>query len=159
MRIVAQFSTEAGISSWLLRWFTHSHFSHVDIQLSDGSLIGARLSGGVRLRPSNYAKFTRIERIAIDVSETEYAAAIDWLYSKIGTKYDIKAIFAFMFNRNWRDMKRLFCSEYYIDLLEYLKKIRVRTPANRITPNDAYLLAYTIGYEYNGNNLTSGTMV
>ena len=55
-KVWLRFVTEKGFTSAAIRWFTWSDWSHVDFVLKDGRFLGARLDGGVQIRPHNYIK-------------------------------------------------------------------------------------------------------
>lgn len=103
--IIIQFSTKPLPFAWLIRKATWSRFSHVDLVLPDGRLIGARGMGGVAVR--NPDKYSRVARYRVDAPDDVLRAAC----SQIGKPYDWGAIFGFIFRRNWQDKQRWFCSE------------------------------------------------
>jgi hypothetical protein len=138
--ILLQFVTERG--GWPIRWFTHSDFSHVDFD-NGGWLYGARLDG-VWARGPEYARFTHTERVVIPASGDERLRFTNFLSKQIGKPYDWRAIVGFAFNRNWRHPDSWFCSELIAAALEHANIVRFATPANRITPNDLYLVASTL---------------
>lgn len=137
-----QFSTEAGLSSWLIRWFSHASVSHVDLVLPDGRLLGARLNGGVAIRPPGYARFTRTLRLSIptEMAPGIYHAAL----AQRGKPYDRMAILAFALpalapRRNWRDPSRWICSELVLWCFErggFFAGRRITLPAIKATPGD-----------------------
>ena len=141
-----QFATESGLSSWAIRWFTHSDYSHVDMVLPGGKLLGARLDGGVKVRDPGYGAFTATKRVSILTPKAPavYRAALQQRM----TPYDWKAIIAFavpalMPHRNWRDPNAFFCSELVAWALEqggFFTPRNVALPANKITPGDLLLL-------------------
>lgn len=152
--IELSFVTEPTIGSGIIRWFSHSNYSHVDIihrGFFDGNRrIGARSDkpeggyAGVEMRPMDYAKFTRDDRLLIPVSITDWEDANAWLASQLGKPYDTTGLFAsFLFNRPmpWRDESSWWCSELGMAYLEHAGIKPCRTPVNRITPNDLYLYA------------------
>ncbi len=101
----------------------HSDFSHCDLVLPDGNLLGASDQGthsrfiegnpcGVAIRPPDYQAFG-IRRIAI--IETKKAdRIIDVAHSQLGKAFDPEALRAFLSNgpsREWRVDSTWFCSE------------------------------------------------
>ena len=144
--VTLQFATESGLSSWAIRWFCHSDYSHIDFVLPDGRLLGARLDGGVAIRPEGYAAFSATRRIRVptDKAPAIYRAAL----SQQGTRYDWKAIAAFalpdlMPRRNWRDPGAWFCSELGAWAFErggFFAGHRIALPPDRVTPGDLLLL-------------------
>lgn len=147
--VTLQFSTERAISSAMIRWFTHSDFSHVDLVLPDGRLLGARSARegsdtgipGVAIRPRGYADFSRTLQIRV---ATNLAGPIyRWALSARGASYDMRAICAFGLARNWRDRSRFFCSELVAWAFEgggFFGGRNIALPPSRITPGDVILL-------------------
>ena len=56
--------------------------------MDDGRLLGARSDGGVLIRPPNYEKFARVERVVISVPYYRERAYWDFLKAQIGKPYD-----------------------------------------------------------------------
>jgi hypothetical protein len=76
----------------------HARFSAAGARM----LLGARLSGGVAIRPANYEKWSRVERVVIAVPYYKERAYWDFLKAQPGKPYDKLAIVAFAVNRDWR---------------------------------------------------------
>jgi hypothetical protein len=66
--ITLQFVTSRDPESWAIRTFQRGWCSHVDSVMDDGRLLGARSDGGVQIRPPNYEKFSRVERVVISAT-------------------------------------------------------------------------------------------
>lgn len=115
--IKLQFVCEAALSSRAIAWFSSGHMSHVDYMLDDGTLLGARddaVGGkppGVQIRPQGYAKWIRREVMTVSCTTNEKKVYQDFLLNEIGKPYDSEAIWAFFFNRNWREKDSWICSE------------------------------------------------
>ncbi len=120
--ITVQLSTQEDASSWLIRQATWSRWSHVDLVLPDGTLLGARIDGGVKIRPNGYDHFTDILRLsvasftplsrALEFSNpTAEAALYAWAHAQVGKPYDWSAILGVGLHRDWRDEGKWFCSE------------------------------------------------
>jgi len=140
-QIILQFSTERAISSWLIRWFTWSDWSHIDIALDDGTLLGARSDGGVQIRPANYAAFSKTVRYSVDCTEEQEARFMEAATSQIGTPYNFLGLLNFMFHRDWRKTTDWFCSELVAWCFEQagLPLLNPVVPVQRITPQDVLL--------------------
>lgn len=159
--IRVQFVCERALGSRIISWFSAGHLSHVDVVIPEGldwrlpveikrdapafpipgHLMGARIKGGVLVRPPDYAKFNHRVVMAIPVSNVEWVAFWRFMHQQLGKRYDWLAILAFLFNRDWRAPDRWICSELYTGALE----ARPRSPrfylaANKVTPNAAALL-------------------
>ncbi|WP_417545689.1 hypothetical protein [Marinobacter sp.] len=103
--ITLQFSTTKGIGSRVIRWATWSPFSHVDLVLGDGRLLGATARYGVTVRdPEPVSALARFQVAAP-------AEVLDALNSQIGRPYDWPGIFGWGFRRNWQEQDSWFCSE------------------------------------------------
>jgi hypothetical protein len=57
-------------------------------------------AGGVQIRPPNYEKFSRVERVVISVPYHKERAYWEFLKAQVGKPYDMKAIVAFAVNRD-----------------------------------------------------------
>ncbi len=143
--IILQFVTEADPVSAVIRYFSHSVVSHVDMVLDGGWLFGAHWQGGVKRRPPHYARWSRIIRVklpTLNADDVEAAAL-----TQDGKPYDMKAIFAFALDRDWRDSDSWICSELHAWALErgrYFER-PLMLPASRITPGDLLFLTSTLG--------------
>lgn len=137
MDITLQFVTEPDWMSHAIRWFTWSEYSHVDLVLPSGRLLGAHVRDGVQIREPGYAAFTRVERrIVRDVSPV----ALDWACRQIGSPYDVAAIFGLLVRRDhWRQPDRWFCSELVARAFEVAGRPVVLGDCWRISPRDLML--------------------
>lgn len=147
-----QFVRDHSVASQAIGWFSSGHFSHVDALLDDARLLGARSDAvggqppGVRIRPPDYSAFT--DRViftlpATRVQETEFRG---FLAGQIGKAYDRRAIWAFAFNRNWRENDTWICSELQSAALEHAGLTpRLYLAANKITPVALALALSAIG--------------
>jgi hypothetical protein len=94
--ITLQFVTCSDPDSWAIRTFQRGGCSHVGSVMDDGRLLGARLDGGVQIRPPNYEKFSRVERVVISVPYYKERAYWDFLKAQVGKPYDKLAIAALL---------------------------------------------------------------
>ena len=81
--ITLRFVTCSDPGSWAIRTFQRGWCSHVDSVMDDGRLLGARLDGGVAIRPPNYEKFSRVERVVISVPYYKERAYWDFLKAQV----------------------------------------------------------------------------
>ena len=110
--ITLQFSTERDAVSGFIRWATRAPFSHCDCVLPNGCLLGARFSGGVRVRKPFYANFSRIARYTCNsMNPKQEEVFYDFLYAQVWKPYDTAGIFNFLLHRkhDWRAGKAWFC--------------------------------------------------
>lgn len=111
-RVQIMFSTQTDWVSRLIRFFTWSMFSHVDVILPPGQmLIGATASSGVRVidikkQKRKASKWSIYEFECIDEKMFYH------LVSSEGAKpYDFNGIIGMLFRKNWQRDDRWFCSE------------------------------------------------
>ena len=105
----------------------------------------ARSDGGVQIRPPNYEKFSRAERVVISVPYYKERAYWDFLKAQVGKPYDMKAIVAFAVNRDWRSADAWFCDELVAAGLEHAEVVRnLASCVNRLDVRDLYLVVSAI---------------
>ena len=113
--------------------------------MDDGRLLGARSDGGVQIRPPNYEKFSRVERIVIAAPYYKERAYWDFLEAQVGKPYDKLAIVAFAVNRDWSAPDAWFCDELVAAGLEQAEVVRQLAPSvNRLDVRDVYLVGSAI---------------
>ena len=122
--ITLQFITTDALLSQAIRFFQRSWMSHVDSVTTNGRLLGAQNVGGVQIRPPNYEKFSRVERVNITITD---------------------AIVAFALDRDWRSPDAWFCDELVGTGLEHAGVMRNLAPqVNRLDVRDLYLVVSAI---------------
>lgn len=150
--IQLQFVCERALTSNAIAWFSSGHFSHVDAITMGGQLLGARsdfASGGpagVQVRPPNYAAFNTRVVFDIPAMPLQKRRFDTYLKYQIGKPYDREAIWAFMFNRNWREQDSWICSELQAAALEHAGVLPpLYLAANKITPVALALAISAVG--------------
>jgi hypothetical protein len=148
-RVVIQFSSSTAWQSWVIRKLCHSDFSHVDLVLPDGNLLGASDMGplspclagssqGVAIRPPNYQEFyiRRNAVIATPLADRIYELA----RSQLGKPFDSGAMKSFFGeeDRNWEETECWFCSELvaWCFMKAPYWSIPIMWAKNRVTPGD-----------------------
>jgi uncharacterized protein YycO len=148
------FSDSPGIGPWVIRLFTRSKWSHVDVvlgqNLSDPEtpIIGATTKGVIRYKLGERLNHAR-RAIAVKITpngvvkdqvESARVAALRWLDQQVGKDYDWGAIFfAIGLNRNWRSEEDWFCSELAAAFALQCGMPVVDPDVNyRVTPQDIY---------------------
>lgn len=113
------FSDSHGFGPLVIRWFTRSKWSHIDIVLGSNledpqtEMIGALTKGVTKYTlGERLAHARRAVAVKINVTPEAAAPAIEWLHGQIGKDYDWGAIFfAIGLNRDWQSEEDWFCSE------------------------------------------------
>lgn len=142
-------------ASGLIRRSCHSPFSHVDIQLEDGNLLGASdfptapvIKGnprGVAIRPPNYQRFGYRRCMILATHRADDIRAI--ACTQIGKKFDNGALRGFISDkfpgeRDWRLDDCWFCGELVAFALEVggFWTRPLIWPRNRVSPTDLILV-------------------
>lgn len=112
-----------------------SDWSHVDIVLPNGKLVGA-IPAGVKERDNNLKQYIRFKVDAPNEIE-------NLIISQIGKKYDWNGVLGLWIKRNWQDTDNWFCSELVAWAFKEAGKPLLRTEhLERITPRDLLLSPY-----------------
>ena len=135
-KVWLRFVTEPGFTSWAIRKFTWSDWSHVDFVLANGKFLGARLDGGVLVREHDYLVPSKFRYTYVEVENAR--KVMGWACSQIGKPYDWKAIAGFLPREDWHDPGHWFCSELAAAAFERMGNPIVDRRASRITPQTAY---------------------
>jgi len=104
-----------GISpiSRAIRWQTRSLYSHIGVELDDGTVVEAWHKGGVQRSRDFAAIHTR--GTLVDVfgigPDIDSDAAEKWLLEQVGKAYDFRSVFRFLTRRHAPANDRWFCSE------------------------------------------------
>lgn len=165
--LIVQFSTAAP-TEWfdkhildrsnMICRVTRSPFSHVDLILDDGNLLGSSNSpnaptlqgnpGGVAVRPPNYHEFCIRRWAKLPCSDRVRRNFVDYCCSQLSKPFDSDAlkpqvIFSQNFkNRDWRNDEKWFCAELMAHATEVSHLIwwPIIGVKNRITPADLLFL-------------------
>ena len=155
--ILLQFSTCA--TSWqstMIRKLCHSPFSHVDVVLADGGMLGASGSpevpviegnpDGVAVRAPDYQEFGIRRRATVRLPDGVDRKFIDLVRTQMGKPFDDSALYEFFDDfedpRDWRQPDKWFCSELFTWALERAGAFPydLLIPKNRVSPADLLLL-------------------
>ncbi len=120
--------------------------------LPSGHLLGARSDkvggdpAGVQIRPPNYEKFSSRVIFTIPATDAQSTAYYAFLDAQLGKPYDSEAIWAFAFNRDWREDDSWICSELQAAALIAANRVPpLFLASNKITPEALALMASAIG--------------
>jgi hypothetical protein len=142
-------------ASGMIRRSCHSPFSHVDIQLKDGNLLGASdyidapvIQGnarGVAIRPPDYGPFAYRRQMKIKTDRAEDVRKI--ARTQIGKNFDNGSLWdmisdKFPGQREWRMDGSWFCAELVLWSMESAGLFGgpLRWPKNRVSPTDILML-------------------
>jgi hypothetical protein len=158
------FSSSTAWQSHLIRCFSHSPFSHVDVVMPDGNLLGASNSpdapviegnpSGVAIRPFDYQDFyiRRLAKLEVPRDAKLPAAEVEsnfyqLLRSQLGKPFDSAALHAMfgdamLLERDWTAADAWFCSEDFIWALHNAGffPYELIVPKSRVSPADSLLI-------------------
>ena len=136
-------TSRLGMFGKLIRWRTMGYISHVEGVLSDGSIIAALASEGVRHKSADYDA-TSTSQIFVDVlmpadSRKKWEA---YLWSRVGRPYDWDAIAGQALHLDWRRPGGFICSMLMALSLREAGVFRrpLSERAHEITPRDLLLV-------------------
>jgi len=114
--IKLRFVTETDVISGAVSWFQGgSLWSHVEFVLPDGTFLGARAVGGIKIRAVDYIKPSKIKRqrvYAIPVDDATEEAILTFAHSQIGKSYDFSTILGIAAHTSWHNSDEWICSEF-----------------------------------------------
>jgi len=154
MSVVLQFVGNPSLASRAIEWLGSGSFSHVDIVLPDGRLLGARSDkiggapAGVQIRTPDYDKWFAVSRITLELSKSQTKQFMDYAKKQIGKPYDKLAIFSFIVNRNWVEEDSWFCSELVMACCNQVTGLfehPLAVAKNKIDPCTAFAILSTYG--------------
>ena len=143
-----RFVSHPGVFNMACQYAQRDWATHVDVEMEDGSLIGA-MSDGVKRRPAGYdaGKFIQEEYVVLIMTADEEAIVRAFVESQIGKPYDYGAIMSFFWPwRDWQDFGAWDCSELvaqsFVECGKFSKKGAFQ--ASKFTPRDLRLLTSMI---------------
>jgi len=143
-----RFVSHPGVFNMACQYAQRDWATHVDVEMEDGSLIGA-MSDGVKRRPAGYdaEKFIQEEYVVLIMTADEEAIVRAFVESQIGKPYDYGAIMSFFWPwRDWQDFGAWDCSELvaqsFVECGKFSKKGAFQ--ASKFTPRDLRLLTSMI---------------
>lgn len=143
-----QFARANTVTGKIIRWFSHGQWSHVDVVLEDGRLLGSQdcamergIQAGVQIRPADYVGNAQTLRVGLDMSVGQAFQFGHFLNEQLGKPYDWTSIASFATHRDWRDDEAWDCAELIAAALEKCGyfKYQLAAPVNKVTPQDLLL--------------------
>lgn len=137
------FTRRRHLGSWLIRMVTWSDYSHVDIVLGGGMLIGATAPHGVRLSRLEDRLSKASKAVMMDISRDLTNPVFDFLFSQMAKPYDWLGVLGIGLHRNWQEDTRWSCAELAAKTLS----VAGHNPfddkfQHRITPQDLLMLKF-----------------
>ena len=132
--ILLRFTRSNRLISHLIRFFTWSQYSHVEIVIRGEGYLGACGNGGVQLRSLDYDPHCHYILRRVACTPLQAAQVIQFAKDKIGDPYYYTAILGFLVRRDWHEPRHWFCSELVAAAFEYAKIYKFPIKLNRITP-------------------------
>lgn len=138
MKLTLRFSAQNKPASLFIRFFRWIPCSHVEAVMPDGSTLGARLIGGVKIRDTG--TYSWVREVTLDVPEALWNEAL----SMQGWKYDLLALFAFLFRIKMQKSGWVTCVEMWAELLKKHGVI-ILHDTRTIDPYQLYLILLNLG--------------
>lgn len=134
------FSRRNHPGSWLIRAVSWSEWSHVEIILPDGRLLGAAAPQGVGL--STYEERMAIAaHAAIMYFPGNMDAAMAWGETQLRKPYDYLGVIGLGLHRDWEEDDKWWCSEFAGEFLVQGGFAPFRPEAiRRLTPQHLWML-------------------
>jgi len=139
MRVI--FSRQCRPSSFLIRLFTWSQWSHVSILEDEDHIIDSTFKhGGVRRRPvlELVGEVSAFEVVEVPLPMED--AGMDFIRSQLGKPYDWTAIVGFILRENWADPAKWFCNELFEAGCKAGGRLRFRESLSRVTPRHSWMV-------------------
>ena len=131
--IQLRFITGNSLVSWLIRQVTWAEYSHVDLILPGEGLLGAQ-GDGVKIRPFDYCKPTKIAVGEIDWPPDVEAKFIAFARAQVGKPYDYSALWGNLLHRDWHDPRAWYCSEVFAADADAIGHPLITGQFNRVDP-------------------------
>lgn len=126
------------LTSWLIRLFTWSQWSHVAVVTESGGHVIESVGGrGVIYTP--ITEF-RARYKTYQEAELPVASAVDaykLLHAELAKPYDMTAIYSMILRRDWDETDSWFCSE----LVAYASQLFRHDSVKRVTPEHLWRIS------------------
>ena len=116
------FSHGHSIISRAIEWYTHSHWSHVRIAISDKEFIEATWP---KVRIGNMSEVkeeSNVRTPIIPLTQEEQFKLRLFLQSKLGKKYDWRGLLSFLIRKNVQNKNWFYCNELAEEAYIYIGK-------------------------------------
>jgi uncharacterized protein YycO len=137
------FTRRRHVGSWLIRMVTWSNFSHVDVIMPNGTLIGASAPDGVERVKMSSRLDKASKAIVMDIPVGSHEVAFSFLHSQLGKPYDYAGVAGIGLHRDWQEEDKWSCAELVAKALsEAGQKPFDAEFHHRITPQDLLMLNF-----------------
>lgn len=134
------FSRSNHPGSWLIRTVSWSEWSHVEVVLPDGRLLGASAPHGVGLSTLD-ERMDLASHVAIMTFPGDFSAAAAWGETQIGKPYDWLGVAGLGLHRDWEAEDSWWCSEFAAEFLKQGGYEPYRADViNRLTPQHIFMI-------------------
>jgi hypothetical protein len=121
---------------------TRSEICHVDIEMPEGTLIGAHIEDGIQERPANYQAWALRIRVAVPATEAQQKDVYDFARRKIGTEYDVESIMGIAAgDARFHDPNKLICSSFLKLAVDAPRVVRVAKDYWQVSPEELRIAA------------------
>ena len=142
------FANSNTITSWIIRLFTFSKYSHVGFINEDtNTVLDSDGNTGVSEYPVGllYKNYSKVYIFPLVIPYKSYYRAL----FEIGKDYDYLGVIGLPFNRDWQEDDKWFCSELVAYVLQGFITIKDQ---HRVTPNNLLkLLQIKLEGKYDAN--------
>ena len=130
----------------IIKLWTKSKYSHIEIIIKDKWISSSPIDGGVHILELHELDHNKYNYIEVDVDGRKFKKVQKYIESQKDAKYDKWGIFfGVLFNSGLEDKNKLFCSEMITKILQIFEVEEVSGLApHKITPGD---LAKIFGLE------------
>lgn len=147
---VAFYIGKGKFSDEVIRWWTKSRYSHVELIL-DGLLFSADAWEN-RVRFTNSYNPLNWEIIDLGgLTDKQFSDISNFCNSQLGKKYDWLGVFGFVFPFIKQNSKKWFCSEICGAGLKLVGKVPVTTKTSKLPPQGLYDLTTSQNQSKHGN--------
>lgn len=126
------------LTSWLIRLFTWSKWSHIAVVTADKRHVIESVGGdGVVLTPINDFKSRYMTYQQAELPVVSRIDAFKLLRAELGKPYDMTAIYSMILRRDWDETDSWFCSE----LVAYASQLFRHDSVKRVTPEHLWRIS------------------
>lgn len=138
------------LNSLIIKAWTRSKYSHVEMIIEDKWVSSSPDVGGVTIKDLHELNHKDWDYIDIEVDGRKLRKVLKFIEENKNAKYDWLGLFAgTVFSQNIEDKDKFFCSEMMTIILQIFNETKVKNLIpNEITPEDLHKLYKGINNEY-----------